>query len=306
MGVRAPLSRGHAGARDHAPRPGGRGALLDCFISARASARRRTGRSLRVIEGVRGAVELELRVAPRFDYGAGEAVDPPPRAPTAQRDRRQRRAARLVRARAGGGSRPRAERGGSRSGPGDRVRLSLTYCPPELIDAGGYEEPDPRLARRGDRADRRLVAGVGRDAPPRTRRDEPAVRRSGARAQGAHARADRRDRRRADDVAARGARRRAQLGLPLRLGPGRELQLARVRRAGLRRTRPTPSAPSSCAPPPATPAISRSLYGVGGERRLRGSRARATSRATAARRPAASATTPPPSASSTPTASSST
>ena len=69
---------------------GGEARLLDCF-AVRCADRVRTERRqiLRMIEGVRGSVELEVRVAPRFDYGAGPAVDPAPRTSLPQHDRRQ-------------------------------------------------------------------------------------------------------------------------------------------------------------------------------------------------------------------------
>ena len=63
------------------------------------------------------------------------------------------------------------------------------------------------------------------------RRDPPVA----ARPQGAHVRADRRDRRRPDHVAARAHRRRAQLGLPLLLAPRRDADAARDARGRLQR-----------------------------------------------------------------------
>ena len=81
--------------------------------------------------------------------------------------------------------------------------------------------------RRGgggaDRGDDPLLAGVapaGTDPGPRLARPDPAVR---ADDQGADVHADRRDRRRADNVVARDPRRRAQLGLPLHLDPRQHL-----------------------------------------------------------------------------------
>ena len=56
-----------------------------------------------------------------------------------------------------------------------------------------------------------------------------------AHAQGPHLRADRRDRRRRDDVAAGEDRRRTQLGLPVLLGPRRGADAERARRRRLRR-----------------------------------------------------------------------
>ena len=76
--------------------------------------------------------------------------------------------------------------------------------------------------------------------------------------QGADLRADRRDRRRGDDLAPREARRRAQLGLPLLLAPRRDVHPAG---AGQRRaisTRRAPGANGCSARWPAGPTTSRS------------------------------------------------
>ena len=49
--------------------PAGEARILDCF-SVRDSARSTPSRQIiRVIEGARGSIELEVKVAPRFDYG---------------------------------------------------------------------------------------------------------------------------------------------------------------------------------------------------------------------------------------------
>ncbi len=100
----------HARARDDASRAGRRGPAARLLRREDTGTRTREPQILRMLEGVRGSVELEVRVAPRFDYGEvrpwirrhGEA--------RAQRDRRQRRAGRLVRWRARGGSGARASR----------------------------------------------------------------------------------------------------------------------------------------------------------------------------------------------------
>ena len=78
----------------------------------------------------------------------------------------------------------------------------------------GRPVPRPHLALLARLAGRRHLPG------PSAARLPPALR---ARAQGPHLRADRRARRRADDVAARVARRRAQLGLPLLLDARRHV-----------------------------------------------------------------------------------
>ena len=90
-----------------------------------------------------------------------------------------------------------------------------------------------------------LQRPLARDGPP-----------LGAHAEAADLRPDRRDRRRADDVAARAARRRAQLGLPLHLDPRRRVLALRPAAARLHRggrgvhalARPTARATGRSAP----------------------------------------------------------
>ena len=76
--------------------------------------------------------------------------------------------------------------------------------------------------------------------------------------EGADLRADRRHRRRADDVAARAHRRRAQLGLPLLLAPRRDADAPRAAARGLRRGGGASGARGSCARSRAIPATCRS------------------------------------------------
>ena len=114
---------------------------------------------------------------------------------------------------------------------GDRRHLSLTYCAPEKIDAHeGPDEPDVTAL------DAALDETVGRwrkwtETLALRSDDEPGARRSGLTLKaltyeptGAIVAAP-------TTSLARGAGRRAQLGLPLRLGARRELQRSRVRRA---------------------------------------------------------------------------
>ena len=122
--------------------PAGEAKLLDCFTVPANAADGEPRRILRVIEGVRGAVGLEVRVAPRFDYGQ-------------VRPWIRRHGHRLHSAIGGNDAlliwceQALAEDadhelvGRCTVGPGDRVRLLLTYCPPEQIDAGPPPEPDP-------------------------------------------------------------------------------------------------------------------------------------------------------------------
>ena len=87
-------------------------------------------------------------------------------------------------------------------------------------------------------------------------------------AQGADLRADRRHRRRADHLAARAARRRAQLGLPLLLAPRRHVHPATPCSTPATATRPAPGATGCCARWPATRRRLQIMYGLAGERRL--------------------------------------
>jgi GH15 family glucan-1,4-alpha-glucosidase len=48
---------------------GGQARLLDFFAISDDPSRGDTPQVIRVIEGVRGSVDLEIRIAPRFDYG---------------------------------------------------------------------------------------------------------------------------------------------------------------------------------------------------------------------------------------------
>ena len=116
----------------------------------------------------------------------------------------------------------------SPSREGDRVPFVLDVVPVERAAA--------RADRRGGGAggDRRVLGGVGASVHVRgtlARRRAPLA----PHAEGAHVRADRRDRRGADDVAAGVDRRRPQLGLPLLLAPRRDADAARVHPRRLRR-----------------------------------------------------------------------
>ena len=96
---------------------------------------------VRMIEGERGSVELELRIVPRFDYGQVRPWI--------------RRHGHHLHSALGGNDAlvvwcdhelaedPQHELVSRVAvGTGERVRLSLSYCAPELIDAKGVPEPD--------------------------------------------------------------------------------------------------------------------------------------------------------------------
>jgi len=156
---------------------GGKARLRDCMVMhdpRNTSARRRI---LRILEGLSGAVEFELRVAPRFDYGQ-------------VRPWIRRHGPRLHSAIGGNDAlviwceqeldedQEHELTGTVTVGAGDRVHLSLEYWPPELIDAGDLPEPEPHALddalARTTRWWRQWSKTVELDS-----RDEPAVRRSG-------------------------------------------------------------------------------------------------------------------------------
>jgi GH15 family glucan-1,4-alpha-glucosidase len=157
--------------------PSGAVRVLDCFTVADRVSAQSERRLLRVIEGVRGTVDLELRVAPRFDYGGvrpwirrhgerlhsaiggNDAVVVWCEAELAE-DQAHELAARISIA------------------DGDRIRLTLTYCAPETIDARPPAEPDAQAIDRALEETIRWWRKWARSLRPEGR-DEPAVRRSG-------------------------------------------------------------------------------------------------------------------------------
>jgi len=154
---------------------GGEARLLD-FFALGGRARRSERRIVRILEGVRGMVEVEVQVAPRFDYGEvrpwirrhGERVHSAIGGNDAlvvacEAELEEDRAHELV-ARAAVSA-------------GERLRLVLHYRPPELIDASPPQDIDPaevdRLLSETVRWWRRWARQVRLDG-----REEPEVRRS--------------------------------------------------------------------------------------------------------------------------------
>jgi GH15 family glucan-1,4-alpha-glucosidase len=127
--------------------PTGQARITDCFIADvdRSSPHCQI---LRVVDGQRGAVEFEVRVAPRFDYGQ-------------VRPWIRRHGPHLHSAIGGNDALivywdqelaedPGHEIAGRvKVGVGGRLRLLLCYCPPEMVDATGPEEPDPPKLDKG-------------------------------------------------------------------------------------------------------------------------------------------------------------
>jgi GH15 family glucan-1,4-alpha-glucosidase len=157
--------------------PSGEARLLDCFTLHGSPEHTGERQILRIVEGLRGSVELEVRVAPRFDYGQ-------------VRPWIRRHGLRLHSTIGGNDALiaycdqrleedPQHELAGRFTvGPGDRVRLAMTYCSPEHIDADPPDAPDPRcldgLFEGTIRWWRDWASSLSLDT-----RDEPGARRSG-------------------------------------------------------------------------------------------------------------------------------
>ena len=156
--------------------PSGQARLLDCFVIRERAGAEAERRIVRTIEGLRGSVEFDIRVAPRFDYGE-------------VRPWIRRHGRRLFSATGGNdallvwceeqlGEDPQFELGARASvGIGDRIHLMLTYSPPELVGENP-DEPEPAAL------DRDLDETIGWwrhwvQTLALQGRDEPTARRSG-------------------------------------------------------------------------------------------------------------------------------
>ena len=180
---------------------------------------------VRIVEGIHGRVDMLMELVLRFDYGsivpwvrtiddtlvaiAGpDAVSV--RTPVELEGRNLRTYAEFT------------------VEEGDRVPFVLTWTP-------SHEPlPEPVDAEHALDGDRRLLGGVDRPLH-RDRALGAAHAPVSPHAEGAHVRTDGRHRRRPDDLAAGGARRRPQLGLPVLLAARRDADAARVPESGLRR-----------------------------------------------------------------------
>ena len=157
--------------------PGGEATLTDCFIVAGEPSPSPERKILRVLEGRRGSIEFEMRVAPRFDYGQVRPWI--------------RRHGHHLHSVTGGNDSlivwcdqeleeedPEHELvGRTVVGVGDRVRLLIRYCLPELVDAHAPSDADPK------ELDAQLEHTIGwwREWAATVHlggRDEPAARRS--------------------------------------------------------------------------------------------------------------------------------
>jgi GH15 family glucan-1,4-alpha-glucosidase len=122
---------------------GGEARLIDSFLATAAPDRSRGPTILRVVEGQRGTVELEVRVAPRFDYGQvtpwmqkhGQRVHSAVGGNDAliiwfEEELTEDPAHELV--------------GRVRVTAGDRLRLLMRYLPPEQVNDESLREPDAK------------------------------------------------------------------------------------------------------------------------------------------------------------------
>ena len=157
--------------------PAGEARLLDCFVVRDDAVGTDARRIVRVLEGIRGSVEVDLRIAPRFDYGQVRPWI--------------RRHGHRLHSTIGGNDAllvwceheltedPAHELVGRFAvGPGDRARLALTYCAPQHVDAGPPEGPDLQTIDEQLEATlhwwREWASSLRLDTP-----DEAAARRSG-------------------------------------------------------------------------------------------------------------------------------
>ena len=174
--------------------------------------RRAQARVVRIVEGVRGVVPVRSELLPRFDYGLAvpwlREVPQGVRA-VAGPDAVHLRTEAPIDVTTGTVASDLMVRAGQ------RVSFVLTW----------HRSYEPVPARSTPST--RCATPPVLDAVVRTVRVPGGVARRGDavadHAEGAHPPPDRRDRRRTHDVAARGARRRAELGLPVLLAPRRHL-----------------------------------------------------------------------------------
>ena len=181
------------------------------------------------------------------------------------------------------------DRPAARASRATRARARTTMHDGDLAlrRADWSDAPPARRATRrptsGSCARRTTGTSGSRRASSPTTRGATYLQRSRADAEGAVVRADRRDGRGGDDVAARDARRRAQLGLPLLAGCATRRSCSGASTRSASTGRPTTSSTSS--PRSCEEHDLQVMYGIGGERVARGGGRSTTSTATRTRAP---------------------
>ena len=227
----------------------------------------------------------------RFDYGAIRPVGAPPATiATATRGHHRRSPAPTCWCCAARGCRApptAATSTSSTSRPGDELTFSTTWVAVAPADARAARASTPRIDEtiapsEAWAAALRLRRARTRDAVVRSLLDPAA----------AHPRRHRRHRRGADHVAARGLRRRAQLGLPLLLAARRRADPRGAARRPATPRRPSCGAAGCCARSPATPQDLQIMYAVDGGRDLPERDARPPARVRRRRARCGSATAP--------------
>ena len=280
---RPPLHARHDGARDHLGHADGWLIVRDALLigpwhhdDERSHTHRRSPTDydadhvlLRTVRCVNGSVEMHmdcepvLRLRPQRGHWEYDGRGLP----------RGRRRGRGRRHRAAPDDRPAPGLRGRRAPA--RARRCTTATP-RSSRSSWTEHAPPRDAttRPTSASSHRATSGTSGSSTassPTTRGGPPAAQR--AHAQGPDVRADRRDGRRRDDVAAGDARRRAQLGLPLHVDPRLHVHALGPATRSASTGRRTTSSTSSPTSPRTTDEL-QIMYGIGGETRARGARAR--------------------------------
>ena len=164
---------------------------------------------VRIVEGIRGRVEMRMELVLRFDYGSIVPWVPFSRAPWSRSPAPMRsRSARQSSSRAATCTRTARSRSRGRPSP---VR-------PDLVPL----QPLPRQSTPRGRSRTRCPSGTSGRPPVASRGGGTTRSTAPAHAQGDDLRADRRHRGGADHLATGSDRRRAELGLPLLLAPRRD------------------------------------------------------------------------------------
>ena len=204
---------------------------------------------------------MRMQLALRFDYGFDRALGDPARGPRKPGGHR--------RARPGGAAHRRAR---CRPGPDDSGGVRGGGRRERALRADPWRRRTCRTRRRSTPSAALAETLELLDASGRSLHLQGQLAAAGptlaAHAEGADLRADRRHRGGAHHIAARTARRHAQLGLPLLLAARRDADPAGAHAGRLLRRGAPPGATGCTAASPAAPTQIQIMYGIAGERRL--------------------------------------